>query len=251
MLRILFLKLFLLVGSESLAQNYKIGHCYQGCPIGGSSENHLIIRPIYALSYNTETKSADWVSYKVSANSIGIASSLSRIAILDQYVSDTLKVADFFDSESVGLVRSQYVPLVDFAGTPYWNEVNFLTNTVARTSSLSQGAWYGLDWSIRNLVNRSGEIYVITGPIFDREPTTESLLTDNPHRVPDRFFKIIINSKGTGAAFIMKQSAPIHLHHCEMQASIEEIEELIQFDLFPLQDNQIEESGYSDLGCLP
>ena len=143
-----------LFNAAAVAQNYKIAHCYRGCPLGGSSENHLIIRPIYALSFNTTTKSADWVSYTVSPESIGIASSLSRAPIADEYVSETLKQEDFFNSEIQGLIRAQYVPLVDFAGSPYWNEVNYLTNTVARTSSLSQGAWYGLDWSIRNYVNR-------------------------------------------------------------------------------------------------
>ena len=54
-------------------------------------------------------------------------------------------------------------------GTPFWRDVNYLTNSVARTASLSQGAWYGLDWSIRNYVNRQGEVYVVTGPIFDAE----------------------------------------------------------------------------------
>ena len=51
-----------LFNAAAVAQNYKIAHCYRGCPLGGSSENHLIIRPIYALSFNTTTKSADWVS---------------------------------------------------------------------------------------------------------------------------------------------------------------------------------------------
>ena len=124
--------IFLLISFGTYAQNCKMGHCYKGCPLSGSEQSHLIVRPIYALSYNTQTKSADWVSYKVSPNSIGIASSLSRIPVSDQYVSDTLLEDDFVGSESVGLIRAQYVPLVDFAGTPYWNEVNYLTNLVSR-----------------------------------------------------------------------------------------------------------------------
>ena len=251
MRKILLCSIFFLISFGTYAQNFKIGHCYKGCPSGGSEQNHLIVRPIYALSFNTQTKSADWVSYKVSPNSIGIASSLSRIPIIDQYVSDTLLEDDFVGSESVGLIRAQYVPLVDFAGTPYWNEVNYLTNLVARSSSLSQGAWYGLDWSIRNLVNRKGEVYVIAGPIYDLDPKMENLLTDNSHRVPDRFFKIVVDSGGQVAGFIMDQTAPIHRHHCEMSASLEEIEELTEFDLFPLQTGQIEETGYSGLGCFP
>ena len=142
-LLILILPWALLASTPNYAQNYNIAHCVGGCPLGGSAENHLIIRPIYALSYNTETKSADWVAYKVSTESIGIASSLPRTPIPDEFVADTLSAIDFLEAESVGLTRAQYVPLVDFAGSPYWNEVNYLTNTVARSPSLSQ-VWIGL-----------------------------------------------------------------------------------------------------------
>ena len=231
-------------------QSYKIAHCYGGCPIGGNSDNHLIIRPIYALSYNTTTKTADWVSYKVSTASIGIASSLSRLPLPDDYVADTLKAADFLDAESLGFIRAQYVPLVDFAATPYWQEVNFLTNTVARTSSLSQGAWYGLDWSIRNLVNRKGDVFVLTGPIFDRTEDVKVLRTETPHRIPDRFFKIIITAEGQAAAFLMSQEAPVHLHHCEMQSSIAEIEALTDYDFFPVLNQSLAEIAFEDLGCF-
>lgn len=242
--------LWLLLSQYALSQSYKIAHCYGGCPIGGSVDNHLIIRPIYALSYNSITKSADWVSYRVSTASIGIASSLSRTPLLDEYVSETLRAVDFLDAESLGFTRAQYVPLVDFAGTPYWNEVNYLTNTVARTSSLSQGAWYGLDWSIRNFVNRSGEVFVLAGPIFDSTVGAKTLLTDNPHRVPDRFFKIVITEQGQIASFILSQEAPVHLHHCEMQSSIAEIEALTDLDLFPLIPQLLEETAFEDLGCF-
>jgi len=242
--------LWLLLPQYALSQSYKIAHCYGGCPIGGSVENHLIIRPIYALSYNTTNKSADWVSYKVSIESIGIASSLSRTPLLDEYVSETLRAVDFLDAESLGFTRAQYVPLVDFAGTPYWNEVNYLTNTVARTSSLSQGAWYGLDWSIRNYVNRISEVFVLAGPIFDSTADAKTLLTDNPHRVPDRFFKIIITEQGQAASFILSQEAPVHLHHCEMQSSIAEIEALTHLDLFPLIPQSLEEAAFENLGCF-
>ena len=250
----IFLFLLILSGlqfsSAAAAQTYQIAHCYQGCPLGGSAENHLIIRPIYALSYNTETKSADWVSYNVSADSIGIASSLSRLPLADNYVSETLRGEDFFDADSQGLVRAQYVPLVDFAGSPYWNEVNYLTNTVARTSSLSQGAWYGLDWSIRNYVNRRDEVFVLTGPVFEEGSNITLQQSNNPHRVPDAFFKIVITEEGKAAAFLMPQDSKVHQHHCDMRSSIVEIESLTGLVFFPRSMEVIDESAFSELGCI-
>ncbi|HAJ76880.1 MAG TPA: hypothetical protein DCM64_10540 [Gammaproteobacteria bacterium] len=240
----------ILFSTSGGAQDYRIAHCYQGCPLGADSDNQLIIRPIYALSYNTERKSADWVAYTVSAGSIGIASSLSRQVIADNFVSETLVAEDFADSESLGLVRSHYVPLVDFAATPYWEDVNYLTNSVARSSGLNQGAWYGLDWAIRNLVNRGGEVYVLTGPVYKPEPQVESLLTDTPHRVPDAFFKIVITATGLGAAFIFDQDSAVHVHHCEMRATIDEVERATGLRLFPDQSRPIAGSAYAELGCV-
>ena len=91
---------------------------------------------------------------------------------------------------------------------------------------------------------------MVTGPIFDIEENSLVLLTDTPHRVPDRFFKVIVNHLGHSAAFILAQSAAVHVHHCEMIATIDEIEGLTGLDLFPSLNLESGDSVYSGLGCL-
>lgn len=235
--------------TSSLAVEYRIGHCFYGCPEGASDENHLILRPIYALSFNTETKVADWAAYRISSGSIGIASSLSRQSITDDFVTDTLSSSDFLNAEAWGLTQAHLVPLVNFAGTPYWNDVNFLSNVVARSKNLSQGAWYGLEWSIRNLVNRESEVYVITGPIFREVSIAPQLQTTTQHRVADAFFKIIIAPDDRVTAFILEQDLPVHVHHCELRTSIEEIERATGLEFFPEQTRLNPVSLDSSLGC--
>ena len=249
-LHLVFLALALFNAPLLYGQTYRIAHCFGGCPLGGGTDNHLIVRPIYALSYNTTNKSADWVSYRVSAESIGITSSLSRLPLNDEFVDETLMALDFVDAETIGFTRALYVPLVDFAGTPYWNDVNYLTNNVARSISLNQGAWYGLDWSIRNLVNRTNAAYVITGPVYDLAAKEKKLIINKAHRIPDSFFKIVITESGSAAAFLMGQDSPVHLHHCEMQSSIAQIEDLTHLDLFPLLSQPLQENIFGDLGCF-
>ena len=235
--------------SGSLAVEYRVGLCFHGCPEGASSDNHLLLRPIYALSYNTQTKSADWVAYKVSADSIGIASSLSRVPLPDNFVSDTLLEADFLQLEGSGMSRSQYVPMINFASTPYWNEVNFLTNFVARSSALNQGAWNGLDWAIRNLVSRENAVFVITGPVYKSVPEVPQLNISKPHRVPDAFFKIVVTESGLGTAFLLDQNVPVYLHHCDLRTSIEEIERATGLNFFPQAPQQSFAPLDAQLGC--
>lgn len=235
---------------SSQAAEYRIGHCLYGCPGGASEQNHLLLRPIYALSYNIQNKAADWAAYKVTAGSIGIASSLSRQTIVDDFVSDTLDESDFLNSAEQGLNQSQLVPLVNFAGTPYWRDINFLTNTVARSNSLSQGPWYGLEWSIRNFVNRQNDVFVIAGPIYKEVQTASQLQTSKEHRVPDGFFKIIVTEFGGGSAFLFDQEEPVHMHHCNLRTSIEEIESLTGLDFFPEIPRLNLESLDVELGCF-
>ena len=244
----LFTLLVVLQG-PAYATEYRIGHCLYGCPQGASPENHLILRPIYALSYNTTNKSADWVAYKITAGSIGIATSLSRQPQPDNYVEETLSEADFSSAEDAELQRAQFVALVDFAGTPYWDDVNYLTNAVARSRGLNQGAWYGLEWSIRNLVNRGSEVFVLAGPVYKSTPQVSALSTRKSHRVPDAFFKIVITQQGLGSVFLFEQNTGVHVHHCELRSTVAEIETLTGLDFFPDNPSLVLDSLDSLLGC--
>jgi endonuclease G len=236
--------------TSTLAEDYRIGLCFGGCPQGAADGDELILRPIYAMAYNTDTKSADWVAYKVSAGSIGIASNLSREPVPDNFIADTLDGSDFQELEGTGLVRSQYVPMVNFAGTPYWQDVNYATNVVARSSALNQGAWYGLEWAIRNLVNKTDLVYVVTGPVFRPVAETPQLHTDKAHRVPDAFFKVIVTEDGQSAAFLLEQNAAVYVHHCDLRTSIAEIEAITGLTLFPEADVASFLPLDTSLGCI-
>lgn len=239
----------LLGQASSFGSSYRIELCYLGCPVGGSPDSEIILRPIYALAYNSRMKSADWVVYKVTADSIGIASSLSRSPIADNFIIDTLDAADFLDLEGTALVRSQYVPMVNFAGTPYWNDTNYLTNVVARSSNLNQGAWYGLDWAIRNLASREEAVFVVTGPVYSELPQVAQLRTEKPHRVPDAFFKIVVTESGLATAFLLNQQIAVHIHHCDLRVSIAELERLTMLDFFPEAGARQFSPLDSSLGC--
>jgi len=46
-------------------------HFFYGYPTGTPQSNDLIIRDIYALSSNDDTKLADWVAYRLDKETIG------------------------------------------------------------------------------------------------------------------------------------------------------------------------------------
>ena len=98
-------------------------------------------------------------------------------------------------------------------------------------------------------MNRGNEVFVIAGPIYKESQSVAQLQTEKQHRVPDAFFKIIVTEQGQGSAFIFDQNTPVHIHHCELRASIEEIEALTRLDIFPEAPLLDMESLNGSLGC--
>ncbi|MFM1897727.1 MAG: hypothetical protein RLZZ385_2801 [Pseudomonadota bacterium] len=246
----LFLLAALLFGEGSHADTVRIAHCLAGCPLGAPADNDVVIRSIYALSFNHRTRVADWVAYMVTPATIGIASNLSRTPVPDPYIPDALTEADYENAgAAAGVERSLFVPLVSFAGTPYWREVNFLTNMVPRNPELSRGSWYGLEWAVRNLANRAGEVYVLTGPIFDPAAPMPALPTGTPHQIPSGFYMVLAVAGGRVSAFRFDQQQAFHVHHCERRVNLEEIELATGLDLFPEAEQWPAGNLDQQLGC--
>ena len=61
----------LLAGVASAQEIHSPAHCLAGCPAGAPATNDLIVREIYVLSSNDETKLADWVTYRITEETIG------------------------------------------------------------------------------------------------------------------------------------------------------------------------------------
>ena len=237
--------------SFSSPELVRIAHCLAGCPVGASSDNDIIARPIYTLSFNHENQVADWVAYVVSEGSIGVATNLDRAPQVDPFVSETLTLNDYGDAlEELSLEAQFFVPLVSFAGTPYWRDTNYLTNMVPRNTELNRGAWYGLEWAIRNLANRGEPLFVLTGPLYDARSDQLQLPTTKPHKVPTGFFKVIATAEGNVTAFVFQQDVPFHIHHCELRLPLSQVEELSGFELFPEQPGWPVGDLSERLGCF-
>ena len=56
--------------------------------------------------------------------------------------------------------------MTSFANTPYWTDLNDLTNMVPMPPLLRLGAWLRLEKSLNTLLSLQDELYFITGPLF-------------------------------------------------------------------------------------
>ena len=263
-----FLGAFVLALSGStMADVLHITHCLEGCPTGARATNDIVARSIYALSFNHQTAVADWVAYRVTAETVGVASILSRVPLEDPVLSHTLAISDYreyedtmqdvdeLEAESPAeddtpiIETGRFVPLASFAGTTYWQEVNYLSTMAPRVKDLNKGAWYGLEWAVRRLAGRQGEVYVLTGPTYDSSQMQMKLATNKLHKVPTGFFKVVATASGKVTAFLFDQHLPFYTHHCNQRVKLSEAESQAGLNFFPENSAMPMGSPDLELGC--
>jgi len=229
------MKLLLLIvflSSISVTADTRSVHCPIGCP-SNPDDNDLVFGHVYALSNNPETKFADWVAYEV--NVLNFGDSPGRDWKNNRLLSESerLEEDDYTGANASSLKadRGHQAPLASFAGSRYWSELNYLSNITPQHKNLNQGPWKALEDAIRSGVSFRKPLYVITGPIYIGNTPKTLPNADEPHRVPDGYFKIVYDIKGNAASFVMMQTAGRQDDYCTKQKPIADITNMFSFTL--------------------
>lgn len=224
-------------------------HFFYGYPAGAPSTNDMIIRDAYALSSNDETKFADWVAYRLDKEIITGDVETKRNWKADPWLSadETLEPGDYKGaSKSLHIDRGHQAPLASFKGTKYWADTNYLSNITPQKSELNQGPWRKLEGRARKLAKAGNTVYVMTGPLY--EQTMRALpKSDEPHRVPSGYWKMILIQSGKtaksikSAGFIFSQDTPRNVNLTEHLCTINDIEQRSGLDFLRELPDEMEE----------
>lgn len=263
------LSLLLFSGGAPVAmENLTIAHCLQGCPTGTAASNEIVVRHLYVVSINQQTRLADWVSYRILPQSIGVASLLPRQWNNDQLAQNSMRVEELGTGaaaleqpilgnqpDSVYRIteftlnagdQGRLVPMTSFAGTSYWNDLNLVSVMTLMKSDLRLGAWSRLDQAINALVRSDGELFVIAGPVFEFE---DSMPGVRRATAPTAFFKVVANQAGAVAAFIFDQDLSIHASFCAQHTGLNAVVEATGLKLFPAAGEWPSSELGNRLGC--
>ena len=225
-------------------------HCLHSCPTGAPGTNDLVVREIYTLSSNDDTKLADWVAYRITPRTIGPSG--ARAWAPDPWLApgETLEPDDYRDAPTALTIdRGHQAPLASFSGTEHPEHTNFLSNITPQGRALNQGPWVRLEDAERAFVRRSnGPVYVLTGPLYEREMQAMPR-ADEPHRVPSGYWKIVATEDGRLSAFIMDSGMARGDPHCGARTNVETIERRSGLRFFPRLAERRFTSLDAELGC--
>lgn len=255
------------------AENIAIGHCQGACPSYTSdlaaTRAKVVVHNLYAAGLNGDTGMADWVAYRLTKEAIGVASLLPRFWQADDLVRlsgiEELAEAEALGfslaevssggnpyggfNEPVGNVeeRARLAPMTSFAKTPYWRELNNLSNMVSMPTPLRRGPWLQLEQTLNQIVSEERSLGIISGPLFlIDQPLSTSINSANLN--PAAYFKVVVADSGI-AAFVFTQDLAQTDRFCEHQADLEQIELMSSLDLFPEKNPAPSAKLLRELGC--
>jgi endonuclease G len=163
------------------------------------SDDHLLIKPQYALSYNKTKNVPNWVSWNLNAGHFGDAPRFKGKFIADTSLPEGFYRVRHEDYVGSGYDRGHMVRSEERTRSPEDNKTTFLlTNILPQQHDLNAGPWLRLEEHCQDLAQKEKrELYIMAGGIFGKRPET----IGEGVAVPDSCFKIVVVlEKGQGAA---------------------------------------------------
>jgi DNA/RNA endonuclease G (NUC1) len=177
--------------------NARLGHNVEfGTPTDADPSNDVLIsREEYALSYNPQRGGPNWVSWDLSASDIGTRDRCNCFS------SDTALVRlgygqFMYNGNSYvnsGYDRGHVQPSADATTTDGENaRVFFMTNMLPQQHNLNAGPWEKLEIALRDSAKAGREVYVIAGGYYENGTGLGSIRNEGKILIPNSTWKIAV-----------------------------------------------------------
>lgn len=200
----------------------------------------------FTVSYNHTTLVPNWVAYELTSSELDgdYDNKNSNFSRDPNLIGSQASREDYSNS---GWDKGHMAPKADmrWSSQAYWQS-HYFTNICPQNHKFNAGDWNTLEKSVRNWARKYERIWIVCGPIF----TTHQYGTIGQAKVqvPDKFFKALLIKNGNdyeSIAFVMPNNGQHHPQN-SYAMSVDQLEEIIQRDLFPNLEDPIEEATERD-----
>lgn len=226
-----------------------------GNPSGATTDplqpaNYLLVKPEFAISYNRDKGTPNWVSWYLSPIWRGLAPRSNAFRSDPALPAGWYQVQDY-DYSGSGFDRGHLCPAGDRDVTPAADSATFfMTNMMPQAPNLNRGEWEVFESYCRSLVDLGNELYIVcggagSGGIGSASPNVVDLIASGRVTVPAYCWKVaIVMPNGTGdIARVTANTRVIAINMPNTQAasdvpwhtyrvSVDELESLTGFDFF-------------------
>jgi len=224
------------------------------CP-ATTKNDKVVYHKGYTLCFNPITHTSDWVAYELT-----LEETLGEWPRVNDFRPDPdveELQAEYGDYRGSGWHRGHLAP----AGDMKWDSIAmsesfFYTNICPQSHDLNQGVWQKLENRVRKWAKQYGRVYVCCGPIYTTYQN--GTLAETGVMIPDAYYKALLIPKDyafSAIAFVM-HNKPGKQTLSECACTVDELETIINKDLFCTLENSVEKSveatiNWKDWGIEP
>ncbi len=229
--------------SHAYAQEYDTASYEIPAMSARNIPNQLLKRLAYTTSYNSRTRTPNWVGWELTADHVSGEYNRSKhnMFIEDEDVPKPRATYRDIRESVCGYQRGHMCP----AGDNNWSfqalkESFLMTNICPQDGDLNQNDWKDLEEECRDWAVKYGNIHIVAGPVF--RSTRYKTVGDNNVAVPDAFFKVVLtiddgNAKAIGFIYENKPGRHDMSYYAR---SVDDVEALTGFDFFYQLNDSIE-----------
>lgn len=243
----------------SVSPTARVGHNVdEGTPTDADpSDDVIIARRQYTMSYNVNHGGPNWVSWNLDASHTGSSSRCNCFTADTALTRMGIKAYDTNDWINGGVwSRGHMSPSADWADADGDNAPTFfLSNMIPQNQTANAGAWGSLENALRDTAATGAEIYIVAGPIFTKNRSGAGVdgfgwMNSKGHiAVPDSMFKIALIIHSTRAPNTIDSTSEITVLAVNMP---NDASASGTFNRYLTSVNAIQRStGYDFLSALP
>lgn len=158
-----------------------------------NDQGRLLCRTGFALSHDDTKKSPTWVAQRMTAERL-----VPKVARSDRFIPDPDlpkgQRAELDDYRGSGYDRGHMAPAADMRWSKEAMQESFYLSNMAPQigPGMNRGIWSDIESAIRRWVASRGELFIYTGPIFEKE-TSNKTIGPNQVAVPTHFYKVVFD----------------------------------------------------------
>jgi endonuclease G len=220
------------------------GHIAYGIP---ANTDQLLCRDGYAVGYDYAEKDPVWVAYHLTKESVN-----KKFKRSNRFREDT-DIPEQYRSTPADYRGSGYdrghmaaAATVDYSDEAMMQSF-LMSNMTPQLPTLNRQGWRYLESDIRDWVNKRGELYVVTGAMFEGP----HLKIGDGVGVPTHFFKVVYDAANQDCiAFIVPHTGISKSDLPNFIVSVNEVEARTGFDFNRLLDDALEDDMEDDVEMM-
>ncbi len=241
-------------GQIIFADNLEIPVCAGSTSSSGKADDHEIRRfQNFTICYRESYEQAEWAAYCLEKSELVKNANRGDDFRADPEISTGS--ATLSDYRGSGYDRGHLAPAADFAfSEEAMSESFYLSNMSPQAGDLNRITWQYLEGQVRTWAETYGRVYVVTGPVLEKDASQYASIGKNKVSVPEYYYKVLLAplyadetdaqspesaAAAQAVAFILPNSK-CDKPFWDYAVSIDEVERRTGLDFFAIMTDSLE-----------